>query len=509
MQKVSSIVSSKIGDTLSNIKTWGSVVYNVKEYGAEGDGTDDSAAVVSAITAANGSPVYFPPGTYDLTAMSAVKGKVNLLAFGDVVIKGFNYTDLTAPAQDITANVSVNDAIFVAEGITFEGTDTVPGLQIKNQSQGTFIRSFILRKCDFRGKIGLITDNCIGSKMIDCNFIHNQYGWRSLSCTNIEVSTTDFTSPYGVGVDIATSADDTANRKGGENIKFTNCTWSDGTTAIKAVNHNYLWLVNCLIDYFTMGIYLEGSRYTRMNEVYVGHTPTSRAVYPLYVAPPASGAIYGIGNQATNRTSGIEAINCEFVGYDAFSSVVVKLDGSLTTFTGIEDCDFVACRFYSISPTSTMPYLLQIINAQDIYHEGNRYYSILNSDLTAPWVFTNTNRIFSERNNFSNCTNDSGAQISPSTGVVGNQKFESATISLSGDGTVSTNSVAYVYLNQYADIPKVTATVQTAPIATDTLNVAVAAKDGSQVFVKVTSVDGTLITAGTNNVTVDIIIMGV
>jgi hypothetical protein len=50
-------------------------VYNVKDYGAAGDGsTSDTAAVQAAITAANGGIVYFPSGTYLVGSLSLPSG---------------------------------------------------------------------------------------------------------------------------------------------------------------------------------------------------------------------------------------------------------------------------------------------------------------------------------------------------------------------------------------------------------------------------------------------------
>jgi len=60
------------------------LVYNVKAYGALGDGVaSDSAAIIAAIAAipATGGTLYFPPGVYNITS-GAISLKSNLHVLG-------------------------------------------------------------------------------------------------------------------------------------------------------------------------------------------------------------------------------------------------------------------------------------------------------------------------------------------------------------------------------------------------------------------------------------------
>lgn len=86
MQKVSSLVSKDIGNYLTNKAIWSNLMYNVKAYGARGDGiNDDTIEIQSAINAcyeAGGGIVIFPAGTYLISSSLIKKEKVSLLGVG-------------------------------------------------------------------------------------------------------------------------------------------------------------------------------------------------------------------------------------------------------------------------------------------------------------------------------------------------------------------------------------------------------------------------------------------
>lgn len=74
MTKVSELVSQNVGNTITNYNTWNGILFNVKVYGAKGNNVaDDTVAVQAAINAAvaaNGTLVFFPPGTYKVTSLT-------------------------------------------------------------------------------------------------------------------------------------------------------------------------------------------------------------------------------------------------------------------------------------------------------------------------------------------------------------------------------------------------------------------------------------------------------
>lgn len=87
MQKVSTLVSKDIGDTLTNIRTWSGVMYNVLNQGLVGGGTtDDTAALQTLINtaiAAGRKAIFFPHGTNGQYRVTALTNADQVVFFGD------------------------------------------------------------------------------------------------------------------------------------------------------------------------------------------------------------------------------------------------------------------------------------------------------------------------------------------------------------------------------------------------------------------------------------------
>jgi len=137
----------------ANFERLGELAFNVKAFGAVGDGaTDDTAAIQAAIAAlpSSGGKVYFPPGTYKVT--STVD-----LGSGDVLIGGgtanrwrgasaarVKYTG-TGTALRIRSTSGVLDSVAI-KNLVIDGNDatgTVDGLTL-DVSGGTAVEGVLV-----------------------------------------------------------------------------------------------------------------------------------------------------------------------------------------------------------------------------------------------------------------------------------------------------------------------------------------------------------------------------
>ncbi|WP_199614640.1 right-handed parallel beta-helix repeat-containing protein [Paenibacillus alkalitolerans] len=86
MPSVNELVSKRVGSTISNVKTWGDILINVKEEGATADGvTNDLTKLQTTFSGLqSGDRLYFPKGTYLLQG----SGSLLTIPVNNVTIEG-------------------------------------------------------------------------------------------------------------------------------------------------------------------------------------------------------------------------------------------------------------------------------------------------------------------------------------------------------------------------------------------------------------------------------------
>lgn len=203
--------------------------YNVKDYGAAGDGsTDDATAIQAAITAANsagGGTVYFPSGDYVTDSMITLYSDIELL--GDMNAK-LMPSD-TVPLQAYYASSKSNIRI---TGLVFEGTGTAYTDGRQRLIQFDSCSEVQVHNCTFRKsrESGLIADNCDQGRMTECLFENNYFygseirngsvSWVISDCLFYSNGNTGIaSSAYGRGLVLWEAV----------RINVTNCTFKDQT----------------------------------------------------------------------------------------------------------------------------------------------------------------------------------------------------------------------------------------------------------------------------------------
>lgn len=192
-------------------------VFNVKDFGATGDGiTDDTAAIQAALTAAgvSGGTVYFPAGTYLVSASllfdsSVTIRGVNRLAVNILQVGAFRVFQATTRATALTFRVDISDlSIYNASGVPTAGAY---GIDMQGVSFWT-IRRVVIRymergiNCGINAASGGFYGEIFSPELASCtagcylddqaNAIRviggringNTTGLYALSCSGIQVS---------------------------------------------------------------------------------------------------------------------------------------------------------------------------------------------------------------------------------------------------------------------------------------------------------------------------------
>jgi hypothetical protein len=153
--------------------------YNVKNYGAVGDGaTDDTAAIQSAINSAvsTGGTVYFPNGLYRLTSSLTYTApaldpgqRVHFLGEGigaSILLQTTNANGLTIAGTNLNVYTNIKGLAFVNNSGTVGQGLSVTG--------GAFLH---IESCQFTGWLyGMYGSNFLTSTLVSCQFRFNTRG---------------------------------------------------------------------------------------------------------------------------------------------------------------------------------------------------------------------------------------------------------------------------------------------------------------------------------------------
>lgn len=316
----------------------GSLVYNVKAYGALGNGTtDDTTACQNAINAAavTGGIVWFPAGTYKITtALKLYSGTTpNIVAFSNItimgagssgtlgtvieqattgldVIKGLNDTANSAQLQ----NVTIQDMNLSWGTVTL--TNSGNGLYLAQQSAGgpSFqlinLKNVVATNCQGSGKYGFNIESMITSTVNTC---------MAVTCAN----------GFFLNGDVGGSYDSVST-----SVTFFNCYANMGANAVigyNCVDNTYISFVGCACD---IGANTTGTAYSVLGSSGVSFIACGCELDGTHTLTQ----MWKIGADASaNGSNQIGLYQC--YGFQSKSTIDIYVTGSSTgvTIDGFQD----------------------------------------------------------------------------------------------------------------------------------------------------------------------------
>ena len=236
--------TTRTGGSARYVKTKLEEVYDVKDYGAVGDGVaNDTAAIAAAVAAmpsAGGGALYFPAGTYLFTTIAI--GRSNVLVYGDgdasILLQSGSTTtliDLTGTAANVTirdlqmhgaGSAGTTAAIGIAmaagtsnikvQNVSFSGATASTGFNSAVSCSGTS-GEYWVRDCRFDRVFGAVAAGTVGNGVLltaavrcqvrGCYFIGNgtmNYGIHSTGAASrclIANNFIDSCTTFGISID--------------------------------------------------------------------------------------------------------------------------------------------------------------------------------------------------------------------------------------------------------------------------------------------------------------------
>jgi hypothetical protein len=140
------------------------IAYNVKTYGAKGDGvTDDTASINNAL--ATGNPIYFPKGVY------LCSGQLNWSGKNDIKGAGLIHTTIKCTSSTgsiINSDTTAEDKYGTISDLTLDGSDLTPIALSINAGKGISVKRFKAKNYTSKGiLVGSGTNQTWETTLID------------------------------------------------------------------------------------------------------------------------------------------------------------------------------------------------------------------------------------------------------------------------------------------------------------------------------------------------------
>ena len=276
----------------------GDAGYNVKAFGAKGDGTtNETAAIQVAVNASD--TLYFPEGTYRVTSTISISSSKTLFGFSGSVI----YPNLGVSGGNV---LSITSGTVVIQGITFDG-----GL---SQPTSASANTYIIRG----GSTPTYTDAVIvdGCTFVNCNAVGG---------TNVTTNLLVTHCIYLEGVTSATITGNTFDTISGAGVFL-----KDISSLMQRDNmfKDVQWY-NTNLDYNVSG-FISGDTY---------HCQLATGVY-------WGGAINTVNNQGDTQNHDLVIEKCIFSGNYSYGAIIrSQSDKGIT----IQDNTFLLCSTGSLT----------------------------------------------------------------------------------------------------------------------------------------------------------------
>lgn len=422
----------------------------VTDFNLDNTGVTECGSTFQSIINAHPNRTYvFPDGIYDFNSYQ-IEGNVNIVGVGNAILKNFNWRG--SSEEYISNNDGVNGSQFTAENLTFASDNSDYALYLTSAQQREFIRTTRVHNCKFYGRNALTLHYLLSVYVESCDFLNNAVAINCVSSTNLIFTDNYFLSPsIGVNIEPISTSEP---RMGGETFNFTNCMWYNGVTAIRGVWASNIQLTNCMIDYFDCGLDLRGCRECKVVSSYIGVNKNgSKAAWGNYIEARRNGAIYAEMYSEINWWSSVWCLNSQFVTYDSAQSSAIIFDGGEGAIKGVTDSRIQSCKFDNYS--NNVATLIYARNVSGLYLTDNMFVSVEHPvSYSYNYETSSCDHVVNLNNNYSKCLWQ-GVAKAPNVGNIVYPYIETHQVTLSGNGSQTTNNTTITFNNIYGGVPKV------------------------------------------------------